>query len=234
MRDGAGKPVTGLRHSFPLGRDRYVSGNFQGVRLVGGDCCTAPAPMESVGLRHDRRHTPRRLIRPLDSQLAADIGDPNLARLRNESHVDTACSGRETRVQVKEDAYCEHCRQPVHRQEPAMGQPLANEHALPARRPSHPWWVMVLGRCVGGPADGVEYGDGVEVVAPVGHLRTGQPTLAQVEVAERTGYASPYAFAAAFRRHHGQPPGAWRQQQRERPTPRDDGTATADDGIHFA
>ena len=37
------------------------------------------------------------------------------------------------------------------------------------------------------------------------YLRTGQPTLAQV--ADRTGYASPYAFAAAFRRHHGQPPG---------------------------
>jgi AraC-like DNA-binding protein len=56
------------------------------------------------------------------------------------------------------------------------------------------------------------------------YLRTGQPTLAQV--AERTGYASPYAFAAAFRRHHGQPPGLWRQQQRERP-------ALAGDGVHF-
>ncbi len=43
------------------------------------------------------------------------------------------------------------------------------------------------------------------------HLRTGELTLAQV--AARTGYASPYAFAAAFRRHHGLPPGQWRQQQ---------------------
>ncbi|HEX4246337.1 MAG TPA: AraC family transcriptional regulator [Pseudonocardia sp.] len=42
------------------------------------------------------------------------------------------------------------------------------------------------------------------------HLRTGGLTLAQI--ADRTGYASPYAFAAAFRRHHGGPPGRWRQQ----------------------
>ena len=48
------------------------------------------------------------------------------------------------------------------------------------------------------------------------------PKLAQV--AERTGYASPYAFAAAFRRHHGQPPGLWRQQQRERPALSGDST----------
>src|SRR5260221_318616 len=63
------------------------------------------------------------------------------------------------------------------------------------------------------------------------YLRTGQPTLAQV--AERTGYASPYAFAAAFRRHHGQPPGMWRQQQRERPVLSGDGTAMVGDGVHF-
>jgi AraC-like DNA-binding protein len=28
----------------------------------------------------------------------------------------------------------------------------------------------------------------------------------RMTIAARTGYASPYAFAAAFRRHHGQPP----------------------------
>ena len=32
------------------------------------------------------------------------------------------------------------------------------------------------------------------------------------EIAGRVGYSSLYAFAAAFRRHHGQPPGRWRQQ----------------------
>jgi len=63
------------------------------------------------------------------------------------------------------------------------------------------------------------------------YLRTGQLTLAQV--AERTGYGSPYAFAAAFRRHHGQPPGLWRQQQRERPALPGDGTGTVGDSVHF-
>jgi AraC-like DNA-binding protein len=42
------------------------------------------------------------------------------------------------------------------------------------------------------------------------HLRTGDLTLAQI--ADRTGYGSPYAFAAAFRRHHGAPPGEWRRR----------------------
>jgi len=47
------------------------------------------------------------------------------------------------------------------------------------------------------------------------HLRTGELTLTQI--AARTGYASPYAFAAAFRRHHGRPPGQWRQRELDRP-----------------
>jgi AraC-like DNA-binding protein len=42
-------------------------------------------------------------------------------------------------------------------------------------------------------------------------LRAGEFTLTQIS--ERTGYASPYAFAAAFRRHHGIPPGQWRRQE---------------------
>ena len=41
------------------------------------------------------------------------------------------------------------------------------------------------------------------------YLRTGELTLAQI--ASRTSYASPNAFAAAFRRHHGQPPGQWQR-----------------------
>jgi len=41
------------------------------------------------------------------------------------------------------------------------------------------------------------------------YLRTGELTLAQI--ANRTGYASPNAFAAAFRRYHGQPPGQWQR-----------------------
>ena len=42
-------------------------------------------------------------------------------------------------------------------------------------------------------------------------LRTQDIPLA--EVAERVGYSSLYAFATAFRRHHGQPPGRWRQNE---------------------
>ncbi|KOV58129.1 AraC family transcriptional regulator [Streptomyces sp. MMG1121] len=44
------------------------------------------------------------------------------------------------------------------------------------------------------------------------HLRANDLTLNQI--ADAIGYSSPYAFAAAFRRHHGQPPGTWRQQER--------------------
>jgi AraC-like DNA-binding protein len=43
------------------------------------------------------------------------------------------------------------------------------------------------------------------------HLRASELNLASIAAA--VGYRSPYAFAAAFRRHHGIPPGAWRQQQ---------------------
>jgi AraC-like DNA-binding protein len=42
-------------------------------------------------------------------------------------------------------------------------------------------------------------------------LRSNHATLAQI--AARIGYASPYAFAAAFQRHHGQPPGRWRRRE---------------------
>lgn len=43
------------------------------------------------------------------------------------------------------------------------------------------------------------------------HLRNGELGLAKI--ADLIGYGSPYAFAAAFRRHHGDPPGAWRQRE---------------------
>lgn len=44
------------------------------------------------------------------------------------------------------------------------------------------------------------------------HLRADDLTLPQI--ADAVGYGSPFAFAAAFRRHHGQPPGTWRQGER--------------------
>jgi AraC-like DNA-binding protein len=43
------------------------------------------------------------------------------------------------------------------------------------------------------------------------HLRADDSTLARI--AEAVGYGSPFAFAAAFRRHHGTAPGAWRQRE---------------------
>ena len=46
-------------------------------------------------------------------------------------------------------------------------------------------------------------------------LRTQDVSL--TEVAERVGYSSMYAFATAFRRHHGQPPGRWRQSGQDLP-----------------
>ena len=36
--------------------------------------------------------------------------------------------------------------------------------------------------------------------------------FAAPDLDRRLWYSSLYAFAAAFRRHHGQPPGRWRQQ----------------------
>ncbi|MFB7453436.1 MULTISPECIES: helix-turn-helix domain-containing protein [unclassified Streptomyces] len=42
-------------------------------------------------------------------------------------------------------------------------------------------------------------------------LRTGE--LGMAGIARSVGYSSPYAFATAFRRHHGEPPGAWRQRE---------------------
>jgi AraC-like DNA-binding protein len=44
------------------------------------------------------------------------------------------------------------------------------------------------------------------------HLRVGDLSLARI--ADAVGYGSPFAFAAAFRRHHGDPPGAWRSRER--------------------
>jgi AraC-like DNA-binding protein len=58
------------------------------------------------------------------------------------------------------------------------------------------------------------------------HLRAGELSLASIAAA--VGYGSPYAFAAAFRRHHGIPPGAWRQQQPVEPfTPNSASVPTA-------
>jgi AraC-like DNA-binding protein len=58
---------------------------------------------------------------------------------------------------------------------------------------------------------------------PVKYLADWRMTLARdlllaqdrtlAEIAGQVGYSSEYAFATAFRRHHGESPGRWRQQQ---------------------
>lgn len=58
------------------------------------------------------------------------------------------------------------------------------------------------------------------------YLRNGELGLAKI--ADVIGYGSPYAFAAAFRRHHGDPPGAWRQRELTRTS-----SPVADDRIHL-
>jgi AraC-like DNA-binding protein len=48
------------------------------------------------------------------------------------------------------------------------------------------------------------------------YLRAGELSLEQI--ARRAGYTSPNAFAAAFRRYHGQPPGRWRHDEAKQPS----------------
>ncbi|MHA6764466.1 AraC family transcriptional regulator [Streptacidiphilus sp. PAMC 29251] len=45
-------------------------------------------------------------------------------------------------------------------------------------------------------------------------LRTGD--LGITGIARSVGYSSPYAFATAFRRHHGEPPGTWQRTEQLR------------------
>jgi AraC-like DNA-binding protein len=52
--------------------------------------------------------------------------------------------------------------------------------------------------------------------------------LGLAKIANVIGYGSPYAFAAAFRRHHGDPPGAWRQRELTRTS-----SPVAGDRIHL-
>jgi AraC-like DNA-binding protein len=58
------------------------------------------------------------------------------------------------------------------------------------------------------------------------YLRSGELGLAKI--ANLIGYGSPYAFAAAFRRQHGDPPGAWRQKELTRSS-----RLLAGDGVHL-
>jgi AraC-like DNA-binding protein len=59
------------------------------------------------------------------------------------------------------------------------------------------------------------------------YLHNGDLGLAKI--ADVIGYGSPYAFAAAFRRHHGYPSGAWRRQELTRTS-----SPVVSDGIHLS
>src|SRR5580704_17186207 len=105
---------------------------------------------------------------------------------------------------------------------------------------AHPWTVAELAAVSGlsraafarsfqqalGQAP-MQYLTGWRMTLARDHLRRGELTLAQI--ADRTGYASPYAFAAAFSRHHGRPYCQWRQRELDEPDI--DQAAPADD-IH--
>ena len=119
--------------------------------------------------------------------------------------------------------------------DPRLGPALSALHADAAR----PWTVSELAATSGlsraafarsfqqalGQAP-IQYLTDWRMTLARDHLRTGELTLAQI--AARTGYASPYAFAAAFRRHHRRPPGQWRQQQLDQ----SDINQAAPDDIH--
>jgi AraC-like DNA-binding protein len=103
---------------------------------------------------------------------------------------------------------------------------------------AHPWSVPELARVSGlsraafartfGEALGqtpMQYLTDWRMTLARDHLRNGEMGLA--EIASLIGYGSPYAFAAAFRRHHGCAPGAWRQNAART-------NGMAGDGIHLS
>jgi AraC-like DNA-binding protein len=103
--------------------------------------------------------------------------------------------------------------------DPRLSPALHAMHASPGR----PWTVEDLARLAG--MSRATFARAFQQAlgqAPMTYLADWRMTLARdllldpatplAEIAGRTGYSSPYAFAAAFRRHHGQPPGRWRQQ----------------------
>jgi AraC-like DNA-binding protein len=104
--------------------------------------------------------------------------------------------------------------------DPNLSSALQAMHGNPAR----PWTVPELAKIAGlsRAAFARAFKDGLgqapmqyltewRMTLARDHLRTGDLTLAQI--AGAVGYTSPFAFAAAFRRHHADPPGAWRQRE---------------------
>jgi len=127
---------------------------------------------------------------------------------------------------------------------PPWFRAASDSHLSPALRAMHasagkPWAVDDLARlCNMSRATFARVFHQVLGQAPMQYLTDWRMTLARdlllaqeatmEEVAAQVGYASVYAFAAAFRRHHGEPPRRW-QQREAAAAAAADGLA---DGIH--
>jgi AraC-like DNA-binding protein len=106
--------------------------------------------------------------------------------------------------------------------DPRLGPAL---HAIHSR-PEAPWTVPQLAALSGfsRPAFARNFEQALGQT-PMRYLTEWRMTLARdylrmdelsiTEIAQRVGYGSPNAFAATFLRHHGRPPGRWRDGQRE-------------------
>jgi AraC-like DNA-binding protein len=101
-----------------------------------------------------------------------------------------------------------------------LSRPLQAMH----EDPSKPWTVEDLAKL--GHLSRASFARSFQQVlgqTPMHYLTDWRMTLARdllltddlpiAQIAEQVGYSSQYAFATAFRRHHGQPPRRWRQQQ---------------------
>jgi AraC-like DNA-binding protein len=109
--------------------------------------------------------------------------------------------------------------------DPRLGQAL---HAIHSK-PELPWTVPQLAALSGfsRPAFARNFEQALGQ-SPMRYLTEWRMTLARdylrmdelsiTEIAQRVGYGSPNAFSATFLRHHGRPPGRWREGQRESQT----------------
>jgi len=144
--------------------------------------------------------------------------------------LETTAPGQQTILDRLLDVVLIHAMRAAYRdnpQSPRWYQASSDPRLDPALRamhndPAHPWTVPELAALSGLSRAAfarafqqtlqqapVQYLTEWRMTLARDHLRFGDLTLTQI--AQRTGYASPYAFAAAFRRHHGEPPGRWRQ-----------------------
>jgi AraC-like DNA-binding protein len=106
--------------------------------------------------------------------------------------------------------------------DPRLGPAL---HAIHSK-PEEPWTVPQLAALSGysRPALARNFEQALGQ-SPIRYLTEWRMTLARdylrmdelsiTEIAQRVGYGTPNAFAATFQRHHGLPPGRWRNSQRE-------------------